>query len=81
MCVCVYVFHRCSDGYFGNPLVMGSTCRPCDCNNNQEPGVSGWCDRFTGQCLKCQATVSGQACDSCQSGYYGDALQDTCKRT
>ena len=71
---------RCSDGYFGNPLIPGSYCQPCNCNQNHEIGASDWCDRLTGQCLKCKPGTTGASCEICQQGYYGNALQGTCNR-
>ncbi|CAH1980446.1 unnamed protein product [Acanthoscelides obtectus] len=42
----------CDDGYFGNPLEVGNSCQPCDCNG-------GPCDRKTGQCLSCKGNTEG----------------------
>jgi hypothetical protein len=70
---------RCADGYYGNPLVAGGFCQPCDCSSNQEIGSSDWCDRLTGQCLKCKTGTAGQACQLCATGYYGNATEGTCQ--
>lgn len=42
----------CDDGYFGNPLEIGSICKPCDCNGSP-------CDKITGQCLNCKGNTEG----------------------
>ncbi|XP_022246631.1 laminin subunit alpha-2-like, partial [Limulus polyphemus] len=69
---------RCVDGFFGNPLVPGSICQPCDCNGNVER-KPGFCDRFTGQCLKCLYNTRGWNCEECLEGHYGDAFKHSCK--
>ncbi|XP_076315810.1 laminin subunit alpha-1-like [Tachypleus tridentatus] len=68
----------CADGFFGNPLVPGSVCQPCDCNNNVER-KPGFCDRFTGKCLKCLYNTHGWNCEKCLEEHYGDALKHNCK--
>ena len=37
----------CDDGYWGNPMQMGSSCQPCNCDG-------GPCDINTGKCIFCQ---------------------------
>uniref|UniRef100_A0A3Q3VVE3 Basement membrane-specific heparan sulfate proteoglycan core protein n=1 Tax=Mola mola TaxID=94237 RepID=A0A3Q3VVE3_MOLML len=65
---------RCSNGYYGQPTVPGSSCQPCDCHGNLDLSVPGSCDPITGQCLRCRQGYGGAACDSCAEGYYGDAI-------
>ncbi|XP_030260302.1 laminin subunit alpha-2 isoform X4 [Sparus aurata] len=65
---------RCSNGYFGQPSVPGSSCQPCDCNGNLDLSIPGSCDPVTGQCLRCRQGYGGPDCDSCAEGYYGDAI-------
>uniref|UniRef100_A0A8C4I5M9 Basement membrane-specific heparan sulfate proteoglycan core protein n=1 Tax=Dicentrarchus labrax TaxID=13489 RepID=A0A8C4I5M9_DICLA len=65
---------RCSNGYYGQPTVPGSTCQPCDCHDNLDLSIPGSCDPITGQCLRCRQGYGGAACDSCAEGYYGDAI-------
>lgn len=36
----------CDDGFYGSPLVLGSSCAPCPCNG-------GPCDPQTGRCISC----------------------------
>lgn len=39
---------RCDEsGYYGNPMVRGSKCQPCDCNG-------GPCDPISGKCITCK---------------------------
>ncbi|XP_048452171.1 laminin subunit alpha-3-like [Rhincodon typus] len=62
---------RCAPGYFGNPLEIGSECRPCQCGHSGSTS----CDPLTGQCSNCQDctneepkdTSSDEKCDTCDS--------------
>nr|XP_033792815.1 laminin subunit alpha-2 isoform X4 [Geotrypetes seraphini] len=65
---------RCAEGYFGQPLVPGGSCQPCQCNNNLDISVPGSCDASTGACLKCKPGTAGQHCEKCAEKYFGDAL-------
>uniref|UniRef100_A0A8C0ERI5 Laminin subunit alpha-1 n=1 Tax=Bubo bubo TaxID=30461 RepID=A0A8C0ERI5_BUBBB len=65
---------RCANGYYGNPLMPGQSCAPCECNGNVNPQEDGYCDTFTGQCLKCLGNTAGHHCEKCADGYYGDAV-------
>uniref|UniRef100_A0A8C6X0H3 Laminin subunit alpha 4 n=1 Tax=Naja naja TaxID=35670 RepID=A0A8C6X0H3_NAJNA len=65
---------RCAPGYYGNPLVIGSTCKKCDCNGNSDPNlIVEDCDEVTGQCRNCMRSTTGFNCELCAPGYYGDA--------
>ncbi|NXG20283.1 LAMA4 protein, partial [Grallaria varia] len=65
---------RCAPGYYGNPLIIGSTCTKCDCNGNSDPNmIFEDCDEVTGQCRNCLHNTSGFKCERCAPGYYGDA--------
>lgn len=68
----------CASGYrrLNNTLVNG-VCLKCDCNNHAPA-----CDPFTGKCLVCLDHTTGEKCDKCQFGFYGDPTQgqaDDCK--
>ncbi|XP_058033280.1 laminin subunit alpha-1 [Ahaetulla prasina] len=65
---------RCANGYYGNPLVPGKPCIPCDCNGNVNPLEDGHCHSVTGECLKCIGNTVGRHCERCADGYYGDAV-------
>lgn len=71
---------RCSPGYFGAPEMEGGECRPCQCNNNIDASDPEGCDPRTGQCLRCLYHTAGPRCAQCQPGYYGNALQRSCRR-
>lgn len=45
-------------------------CIPCKCN-----GHSQECDVNTGVCFNCQHNTTGDHCDKCVAGYYGDATR------
>uniref|UniRef100_A0A8C0ES47 Laminin subunit alpha-1 n=1 Tax=Bubo bubo TaxID=30461 RepID=A0A8C0ES47_BUBBB len=71
---------RCANGYYGNPLMPGQSCAPCECNGNVNPQEDGYCDTFTGQCLKCLGNTAGHHCEKCADGYYGDAvIEKSCR--
>uniref|UniRef100_A0A8C6TM43 Laminin, beta 2 (laminin S) n=1 Tax=Neogobius melanostomus TaxID=47308 RepID=A0A8C6TM43_9GOBI len=67
-------------GYYGNPSVPGGRCQPCECNNNIDMSDRMACDGATGRCLKCLYHTEGPHCDTCQSGYYGDASRRNCRK-
>ncbi|NXL49749.1 LAMA4 protein, partial [Podilymbus podiceps] len=65
---------RCAPGYYGNPLLIGSTCKKCDCSGNSDPNlIFEDCDEVTGQCRNCLRNTTGFHCERCAPGYYGDA--------
>lgn len=66
---------RCAPGFFGNPLVLGSSCQPCDCSGNGDPNMLfSDCDPLTGACRGCLRHTTGPRCESCAPGFYGNAL-------
>lgn len=66
---------RCAPGYYGNPLLIGSTCKRCDCSGNSDPNlIFEDCDEVTGQCRNCLHHTTGFKCERCAPGYYGDAV-------
>ncbi|NXW62576.1 LAMA4 protein, partial [Eurystomus gularis] len=65
---------RCAPGYYGNPLLIGNTCKKCDCSGNSDPNlIFEDCDEVTGQCRNCLRNTTGFKCERCAPGYYGDA--------
>uniref|UniRef100_A0A8C3RW26 Laminin subunit alpha-5 n=1 Tax=Chelydra serpentina TaxID=8475 RepID=A0A8C3RW26_CHESE len=66
---------RCAPGYYGNPLVIGSSCQPCDCSENTDPNMLfSDCDSLTGTCSGCMHNTAGPRCEVCAPGYHGDAV-------
>ncbi|XP_012516246.1 PREDICTED: laminin subunit alpha-2 [Propithecus coquereli] len=65
---------RCAEGYFGQPSVPGGSCQPCQCNDNLDFSVPGSCDSLSGSCLICKPGTTGQYCERCADGYFGDAV-------
>ncbi|XP_029088828.1 laminin subunit beta-1 isoform X1 [Monodon monoceros] len=84
-CVCNpgYIGSRCDDcasGFFGNPSDVGGMCQPCRCHHNIDTTDPEACDKETGRCLKCLYHTEGEHCQLCRFGYYGDALQQDCRK-
>ncbi|XP_053572558.1 laminin subunit beta-1 [Bombina bombina] len=71
---------ECASGYFGNPEDIGGVCQPCQCNNNIDTTDPLACDKKTGVCMKCLYHTEGDNCHQCQLGYYGNALQQNCRK-
>lgn len=65
---------RCAEGYFGQPSVPGGSCQPCQCNDNLDFSIPGSCDSLSGSCLICKPGTTGQYCELCADGYFGDAV-------
>lgn len=68
----------CADNYFGDAETPGGSCEKCDCSNNIDIYDTGNCDRRTGKCLKCLYDTTGDHCEHCRDGFFGDALQQNC---
>lgn len=66
---------KCSSGFYreqGGP--NKGQCVPCSCN-----GLSNLCDPHTGNCENCQHNTTGDRCERCKEGYYGNAASRTCR--
>nr|XP_060613663.1 laminin subunit gamma-3 [Anolis sagrei ordinatus] len=67
----------CDDGFFGDPLGQNGPlrpCQPCQCNGNVDPNAVGNCDSHSGRCLRCLHNTTGEQCQRCKEGFYGDPL-------
>ncbi|XP_075027084.1 laminin subunit gamma-3 [Calonectris borealis] len=67
----------CDDGYFGDPLGQRGPvhpCIPCQCHGNVDLNAVGNCDPVSGRCLRCLYNTTGEHCERCRPGFYGDAL-------
>ncbi|XP_029380661.1 laminin subunit alpha-3-like isoform X2 [Echeneis naucrates] len=56
---------RCAPGYYGSPLTLGGSCKPCNCNGNGNN-----CDPRTGVCkntLEPGDTNTDESCQECDS--------------
>uniref|UniRef100_A0A8C9RVZ6 Laminin, beta 4 n=1 Tax=Scleropages formosus TaxID=113540 RepID=A0A8C9RVZ6_SCLFO len=69
----------CSSGFYGNLALPEARCQECQCNNNTDPQDRDSCDPVTGTCLRCLHHTYGSACESCEPGYYGNALAHNCR--
>ncbi|XP_028288319.1 laminin subunit alpha-1 [Parambassis ranga] len=65
---------RCASGFYGNPQLLGGSCIRCACNGNVDVSEAGHCDTVSGECLRCLNNTAGIHCETCQAGYYGDAV-------
>uniref|UniRef100_A0A8C2E9M3 Laminin, alpha 4 n=1 Tax=Cyprinus carpio TaxID=7962 RepID=A0A8C2E9M3_CYPCA len=56
-------------------MELGNSCKKCDCNGNSDPNlIFNECNNVTGQCLNCWGNTSGDNCERCAPGFYGDAI-------
>ncbi|XP_013999730.2 laminin subunit alpha-4 isoform X1 [Salmo salar] len=66
---------RCAPGFYGNPMVIGDSCKSCDCNGNSDPNhIFNECHNVTGFCQNCWEDTAGANCERCAPGFYGDAI-------
>ncbi|XP_058121122.1 laminin subunit alpha [Anopheles ziemanni] len=63
----------CAPGYYRDPNgpYLGY-CIPCECN-----GHADTCDCITGVCQNCKHYTTGDHCDQCIEGFYGNATRGT----
>ena len=74
----------CIDGYFGDPMgSLGSPrpCVKCDCSGNVNESTRDNCNNLTGICSQCLYNTTGDHCELCAPGYYGNALAKNCTGT
>uniref|UniRef100_A0A7N6FHB8 Laminin subunit alpha 3 n=1 Tax=Anabas testudineus TaxID=64144 RepID=A0A7N6FHB8_ANATE len=66
---------KCAPGFYrdGSGPFLGR-CVPCECN-----GLADVCEESTGRCLNCQYNTAGERCERCKEGYYGNAVQRSCR--
>ncbi|XP_078024626.1 laminin subunit alpha-3 [Epinephelus lanceolatus] len=69
------ITQRCSSGFYRERAgPYRGQCVPCSCN-----GLSNECDERTGNCVNCQFDSTGDRCERCKEGYYGNAAESTCR--
>ena len=52
---------------------VGRTCLPCQCNNNTDKCLRN------GECLECQFNTTGFYCQHCDTGTFGNAVDQQCQ--
>ena len=57
----------CSRGYARASMNPADPCQKCNCNN-----LTLDCNVNTGVCIGCTGNSTGDHCETCQPGYYGD---------
>ena len=67
----------CADGFFGDPPSF--RCTTCECSGNIDPNVPMSCDPDTGVCLICINNSTGDECQFCDVGFFGDATIQQCQ--
>ncbi|XP_061594014.1 laminin subunit alpha-3 isoform X2 [Cololabis saira] len=66
---------KCSSGFYREWAgSYKARCVPCSCN-----GLSNECDERTGSCLNCLFDTTGDRCERCKEGYYGNPANRTCR--
>ncbi|XP_035763469.1 laminin subunit alpha-3 [Neolamprologus brichardi] len=66
---------QCSSGFYREWVGPNrGQCVPCSCN-----GLPDECDERTGNCVKCQFNTTGNRCERCKEGYFGDPVNRTCR--
>ncbi|VDM41107.1 unnamed protein product [Toxocara canis] len=69
----------CADGFYGDPLAEGGSCKVCECSGNIDSMAIGNCDRSTGRCLKCIYNTAGEHCEKCKENHWGSAKDKSCR--
>ncbi|XP_043914324.1 laminin subunit gamma-3 isoform X2 [Protopterus annectens] len=67
----------CDNGFYGDPLGLHGEARPCvacHCNGNVELNAIQICHHLSGQCQGCLYNTTGDQCERCREGFYGNAL-------
>ena len=67
----------CINGYFGDPtgnFGIPTLCSDCQCSGNIDTIDPNACDRLTGLCIGCLFNTTGDQCERCLDGLYGDAI-------
>ncbi|TKR59607.1 hypothetical protein L596_029252 [Steinernema carpocapsae] len=63
-----YSCESCVKGYRRvNNQLYGGRCEKCNCGGHSED-----CDPETGRCLNCQHNTTGDRCERCLDGHYGN---------
>ena len=68
----------CLNSFFGDPTGgvtgMPTGCSDCQCNGNIDTNIPDSCDQVTGLCIRCINNTTGDQCERCADGFYGDTI-------
>lgn len=70
----------CDDGYHRvGGTILTSRCEKCRCNDNIDDNAVGNCDSGSEEerCLRCVYNTTGEQCEECLPGFWGNALTST----
>ncbi|KAF5307738.1 hypothetical protein FQR65_LT06609 [Abscondita terminalis] len=66
---------KCTEGYYGNPMVPNEECQPCPCPSQTQNFAKDCQPLRPNQFLcKCKPGYTGAKCERCSPGYYGKPL-------
>lgn len=69
----VSLLQECAPGYYRSRTGPHlGFCVPCQCNGHADK-----CDVSTGKCIDCKHDTTGDHCEQCIAGYYGDSTEGT----
>ncbi|OAF67093.1 hypothetical protein A3Q56_05169 [Intoshia linei] len=69
----------CKINHYGYPAKRNGTCTACLCNRNIDRSIPNSCDYNSGKCIKCLFNTTGDKCQYCKNGYFGNSFTQNCQ--